>query len=203
MRDGPRDECGVFGLYAPGHEVSRLSYFALYALQHRGQESAGIAAADRGGHIITRRELGLVSQVFTRERPAHARRRARDRARALLDDRLERLGELPAGAALGGHQRLAARGRARAQRQPDQRGRAARRAARARRHVQLDLGLGDHRRADRHAPRGARRGRDRRRAAAAARRLLDRRDDQGPRGRLPRPARPAPARARRARARAR
>ncbi len=65
MREGPRDECGVFGLYAPGHEVSRLSYFALYALQHRGQESAGIAAADRNGHIITRRELGLVSQVFT------------------------------------------------------------------------------------------------------------------------------------------
>jgi amidophosphoribosyltransferase len=63
-RDGPRDECGVFGIYAPGHEVSRLSYFALYALQHRGQESAGIAAADRGGNIMTRRELGLVSQVF-------------------------------------------------------------------------------------------------------------------------------------------
>jgi amidophosphoribosyltransferase len=65
LRDGPRDECGVFGIYAPGHEVSRLSYFALYALQHRGQESAGIAAADRGGHIVTRRELGLVSQVFS------------------------------------------------------------------------------------------------------------------------------------------
>jgi amidophosphoribosyltransferase len=65
MRDGPRDECGVFGLYAPGHDVSRLSYFALYALQHRGQESAGIAAADRGGQIVTRRELGLVSQVFS------------------------------------------------------------------------------------------------------------------------------------------
>ncbi|HXB63542.1 MAG TPA: amidophosphoribosyltransferase [Solirubrobacteraceae bacterium] len=64
MRDGPRDECGVFGIYAPGHDVSRLSYFALYALQHRGQESAGIAAADRGGRILTRRELGLVSQVF-------------------------------------------------------------------------------------------------------------------------------------------
>ncbi len=64
-REGPRDECGVFGLYAPGHDVSRLSYFALYALQHRGQESAGIAAADRGGHIITRRELGLVNQVFS------------------------------------------------------------------------------------------------------------------------------------------
>ena len=55
----------MFGLYAPDHEVSRLSYFALYALQHRGQESAGIAAADRGGQIITRRELGLVSQVFS------------------------------------------------------------------------------------------------------------------------------------------
>ncbi len=65
MREGPRDECGVFGLYAPGHDVSRLSYFALYALQHRGQESAGIAAADRGGQILTRRELGLVSQVFS------------------------------------------------------------------------------------------------------------------------------------------
>src|ERR1700680_2132111 len=65
MREGPRDECGVFGLYAPGHDVSRLSYFALFALQHRGQESAGIAAADRGAHIITRRELGLVSQVFS------------------------------------------------------------------------------------------------------------------------------------------
>jgi amidophosphoribosyltransferase len=64
-RDGPRDECGVFGLYAPGHDASRLSYFALFALQHRGQESAGIAAADRGGQIITRRELGLVSQAFT------------------------------------------------------------------------------------------------------------------------------------------
>src|SRR6202035_5875104 len=63
-RDGPRDECGVFGIYAPGHEVSRLSYFALYALQHRGQESAGIAAADRGGNIMTLRELALVSQVF-------------------------------------------------------------------------------------------------------------------------------------------
>jgi amidophosphoribosyltransferase len=55
----------VFGVYAPGHDVSRLSYFALFALQHRGQESAGIAAADRGGQIVTRRELGLVSQVFS------------------------------------------------------------------------------------------------------------------------------------------
>ena len=65
MRDGPRDECGVFGVYAPGYEVSRLAFFALYALQHRGQESAGIAAADRGGYIMNRRDLGLVSHVFS------------------------------------------------------------------------------------------------------------------------------------------
>jgi amidophosphoribosyltransferase len=64
QRDGPRDECGVFGIYAPGHDVARLTYFALYALQHRGQESAGIAAADRDGYVITQRALGLVSQVF-------------------------------------------------------------------------------------------------------------------------------------------
>src|SRR6201985_2947116 len=63
-RDGPRDECGVFGLYAPGHDVARLSYFALYALQHRGQESAGIATAPQGGPILAVRDQGLVSQVF-------------------------------------------------------------------------------------------------------------------------------------------
>src|SRR5215210_5331921 len=69
-RDGPRDECGVFGLYAPDpeHEVSKLAYFALYALQHRGQESAGIATADVGGHIMTLRELGLVNQVFDEQK---------------------------------------------------------------------------------------------------------------------------------------
>jgi amidophosphoribosyltransferase len=62
-RDGPRDECGVFGVYAPEHDVARLAYFALYALQHRGQESAGIATCEKG-HITTQRDLGLVSQVF-------------------------------------------------------------------------------------------------------------------------------------------
>jgi amidophosphoribosyltransferase len=66
-RDGPRDECGVFGVYAPGSDVARLAYFALYALQHRGQESAGIAASDQG-HIVTVRDLGLVSQVFDEEK---------------------------------------------------------------------------------------------------------------------------------------
>jgi amidophosphoribosyltransferase len=68
-RDGPRDECGVFGIYAPQHRVpgvdpARLAYFALYALQHRGQESAGIAVAPLGGSIMGTREQGLVSQVF-------------------------------------------------------------------------------------------------------------------------------------------
>ncbi len=62
-RDGPRDECGVFGVYAPGSDVARLAYFALYALQHRGQESAGIATCE-SRHIMTLRDLGLVSQVF-------------------------------------------------------------------------------------------------------------------------------------------
>ena len=63
-RDGPRDECGVFGIFAPEHDVARLAYFALFALQHRGQESAGIAAAPRGGSLMAIRDQGLVSQVF-------------------------------------------------------------------------------------------------------------------------------------------
>ncbi len=66
-RDGPRDECGVFGVFAPESEVARLAYFALYALQHRGQESAGIATCE-GGHIMTVRDLGLVSQVFDEQK---------------------------------------------------------------------------------------------------------------------------------------
>ncbi|MHB8659177.1 MAG: amidophosphoribosyltransferase [Solirubrobacteraceae bacterium] len=63
-RDGPRDECGVFGIYAPEHDVARLTYFSLFALQHRGQESAGIATAPRGGSIMAIRDQGLVAQVF-------------------------------------------------------------------------------------------------------------------------------------------
>jgi amidophosphoribosyltransferase len=66
-RDGPRDECGVFGVFAPGRDVARFAYFGLYALQHRGQESAGIATSE-GGHITTLRELGLVSQVFDEQK---------------------------------------------------------------------------------------------------------------------------------------
>jgi amidophosphoribosyltransferase len=55
--------CGVFGIYAPGRDVSRLTYFGMYALQHRGQESAGIAVSD-GRRVTALREMGLVSQVF-------------------------------------------------------------------------------------------------------------------------------------------
>ena len=66
-RDGPRDECGVFGVFAPEHDVARLTYFGIFALQHRGQESAGIAACD-DGHITTMRDLGLVSQVFDEQK---------------------------------------------------------------------------------------------------------------------------------------
>ncbi len=66
-RDGPRDECGVFGIVAPGREVARLAYFALYALQHRGQESAGIASS-QGGHIMAMRDQGLVNQVFDEQK---------------------------------------------------------------------------------------------------------------------------------------
>jgi len=54
----------VFGLYAPGHDVARVAYFGLFALQHRGQESAGIATAQRGGNIMAIRDQGLVAQVF-------------------------------------------------------------------------------------------------------------------------------------------
>ncbi|MDQ1654022.1 MAG: amidophosphoribosyltransferase, partial [Cryptosporangiaceae bacterium] len=60
---GPQDSCGIFGVWAPGEEVSKLTYFGLYALQHRGQEAAGMAVSD-GSHVVVYKELGLVSQVF-------------------------------------------------------------------------------------------------------------------------------------------
>ena len=197
-RDGPRDECGVFGLYAPGHEVSRLSYFALFALQHRGQESAGIAAADRGGHIVTRRELGLVSQVFCE------------------NDLRTLAGELAIG-----HVRYSTTGsNAWENSQPVQRSEG---MDGSRREVALAHNGNLINAVELHEELLARgvtfsstsdseiiaamiathpaeldRGRDRRRAAAPARRVLDRCDDPRSRRRVSRPPRPAPARARRA-----
>src|SRR5665811_1555574 len=59
----PRDACGVFGVWAPGEDVAKLTYFGLYALQHRGQEAAGIAVSD-GAAVLVFKDLGLVAQVF-------------------------------------------------------------------------------------------------------------------------------------------
>ena len=64
--DHPHDHCGVFGVWAPGEDVSRLTYFALYALQHRGQQSAGIATSD-GTSLRVYKDQGLVNQVFSNE----------------------------------------------------------------------------------------------------------------------------------------
>jgi amidophosphoribosyltransferase len=61
-----REKCGIFGVFAPGEDVARLTFFGIHALQHRGQESAGIAATD-GRTITMRGGMGLVSQVFTED----------------------------------------------------------------------------------------------------------------------------------------
>ena len=61
--ESPKEECGLFGVWAPGEDVARLTYFGLFAQQHRGQESAGIAVGD-GHNILVYKDLGLVSQVF-------------------------------------------------------------------------------------------------------------------------------------------
>lgn len=65
--DKPREECGIFGIYGPGLDVARLTYYGLYALQHRGQESAGIAVGD-GKRIQLQKDMGLVSEVFNHEK---------------------------------------------------------------------------------------------------------------------------------------
>jgi amidophosphoribosyltransferase len=62
--DKPEEACGVFGIYAPGEDVAKLTYFGLYALQHRGQESAGIATFE-GEKVHLHKDMGLVSQVFS------------------------------------------------------------------------------------------------------------------------------------------
>jgi len=65
-----REKCGVFGVYAPDEDVARITFYSIYALQHRGQESAGIATAD-GHRIHVRTGMGLVSQVFDEEDLGH------------------------------------------------------------------------------------------------------------------------------------
>ncbi|MBQ1450286.1 MAG: amidophosphoribosyltransferase [Eggerthellaceae bacterium] len=68
--DRPEEACAVFGVYAPGQDVARLTAFGLQALQHRGQESAGIAVGD-GKTVLIHKDLGLVDQVFTEETLSH------------------------------------------------------------------------------------------------------------------------------------
>jgi amidophosphoribosyltransferase len=63
QRPGPQDKCGVFGVWAPGEDVAKMTYFGLYALQHRGQEAAGMAVSDGSG-VVVFKDLGLVAQVF-------------------------------------------------------------------------------------------------------------------------------------------
>ncbi len=63
--DHPHEECGVVAVYAPHEDVARMTFFGLFALQHRGQEAAGIAVSD-GSTIRLHKDIGLVSQVFTR-----------------------------------------------------------------------------------------------------------------------------------------
>ena len=62
--DSPKEECGVIGVFAPDEDVARMTFFGLYALQHRGQEAAGMAVAD-GRAMSIHKGVGLVSQVFT------------------------------------------------------------------------------------------------------------------------------------------
>ncbi|MBN1219876.1 MAG: amidophosphoribosyltransferase [Anaerolineae bacterium] len=66
LQEGPHEECGVFGIYAPQRDVARLTFFGLYALQHRGQESAGIATSD-GRAAYSHKGMGLVAQVFNED----------------------------------------------------------------------------------------------------------------------------------------
>jgi len=66
LQKGPKEECGVFGIYAPERDVARLTFFGLYALQHRGQESAGITTSD-GRVAYTHKGMGLVAQVFNED----------------------------------------------------------------------------------------------------------------------------------------
>lgn len=64
--DKPHEECGVFGIYSSKLDIAKLTYFGLYALQHRGQESAGIAVSD-GKEILLHKDMGLVPEVFTED----------------------------------------------------------------------------------------------------------------------------------------
>src|SRR3954451_19798678 len=65
--DQPREACGIIGIFAPNEDVARMAYFGIYALQHRGQEAAGIAVSD-GESVTVVKDMGLVTQVFDERR---------------------------------------------------------------------------------------------------------------------------------------
>jgi len=75
INDKPHDECGIIGIFAPNEDVARMAYFGLYALQHRGQEAAGIAVSD-GVMARVHKDVGLVrfgTQENDDERLCHRR----------------------------------------------------------------------------------------------------------------------------------
>ena len=92
---GPQDACGVFGVWAPGEEVAKLTYFGLYALQHRGQESAGIAVSN-GRRSWSTRTWAWSPRSSTRPPSSSLRGAPRHRPLPLLHHRGQRLGERPA-----------------------------------------------------------------------------------------------------------
>ena len=79
--------CGIFAIWSKKINVAEATYFGLFSLQHRGQESAGISVTN-GQEIHTVKELGLVSQVFTKESPTQPKRFCCSRAYPLLDHRI-------------------------------------------------------------------------------------------------------------------
>ena len=195
MLDKFKDECGVFGIF--GHpEAANLTYLGLYALQHRGQESAGIATAD-GEKMRISRAMGHVADAFD-ERGARVPARAhRHRAHALLDR-----GREPAAERAADPDRLRPRpDRDRAQRQPGQRGRAARAAGPRR----IDLPDQQRHRGGAAPLRALARAHGRRRAGRVdlpgQRGVFVRAADEGSADRRARSARLPPARARAARRR--
>jgi hypothetical protein len=163
-----KEACGVVGIVAPGRSVAHLCFDALFALQHRGQESAGMATF-QNEQITVVKDNGLVSAVFAESTLASARWLARDRSHALLHLRIGQLDRRPAGLPLGGRVGLCAR----PQWEPHQHLGTRRRG---RHRVHLDaLGLGPRRGTTRarsgrwsRARRGARR-----RARTRRRRILD------------------------------
>ena len=203
LEPGPQDACGVFGVWARGEEVAKLTYFGLYALQHRGQEAAGIAVSDGTG-VVVYKDLGLVAQVFDEPTLASLRghiaighTRYSTTGGSNWENAQPTLRATPSAAATAAPHH----DRAGPQRQPGQHGRAGQAGRRARpgrrRHLRHRAGDQPARRPARPVGRGGRAGG----AADAARRVQLRLHGRGHAVRGPRPAGRPPAGARPAGAR--